>query len=427
MAGTLFRGIYAQSGQKSSDIFVFGDYLFLVAVNFFRVECYAATETMDYSVLNTKELGELISPIALYPDQLLQVILPSSTFPDQIVDAGLLIKTPEDAKQIEAQAWDGSVKVLATYPGVLSMMFQKIDWTTNLGRAFLYQNEDLLDAIQDKRSKAQSLGNLKSNEQQTVSTTTTPSGDTVIVVQPANPEVVYVPQSTTTVYTEPSSSSDTSALVPIVSFGLGMAVGAVMSDDDDDHYYYGGGYGGMWNNDNVDQWQDNRRAAWEDYNDRAWDKQEHRQEMAKDRQDFRQDSYKDGTWSPNAANRDQAKQQAQTRRDNYAKNNPQAANRAESRSQPADVQAKRDQAKAAMNSRGYSSGKHPTSAQQPQNRPSSSNVAFGNYGGRSSTQSASSRGAASRGTFGSSGGSYSGGGGRSFSGGGGRSGGGRRR
>lgn len=367
---------------------------------------YAQDNTVNTATLSKSYIGELVEPIALYPDQLLQTILPAATFPDQIVDAGLLIKTADDAKLIRDQSWDNSVKVVATYPGILQMMFKDMIWTSDLGRAFLNQNEELLSAIQLKRAAAKSHGNLKSDTHQVVKTEKTESGQTVIIVQSANPEVIYVPQSSPTVYTQPSAAS--SVLVPLATFGIGMALGSAMSNNHNDHYYYSGGYygpgPGMWyNNNSYNQWSNNRRAAWEDYNDRAWDKQDHRQDMASSSQEFRQEMIREGKTPVNQARRDQVQQQAQQHRGSFSKNHPDAASKAQNRPQQADLQARREQANAAMKSHGFDSSStqraelKQRSAERVSNRASSAGAIGGSFGDRASVYRASSRGSFSRG------------------------------
>ncbi|MBN8510958.1 MAG: DUF3300 domain-containing protein, partial [Burkholderiales bacterium] len=144
------------------------------------------------------ELEAMVAPIALYPDALLSQILMASTYPLEIVEAArwrkanpnLKDKALEDA--LAKQTWDASVKSLAAFPDVLSRMNEDLAWTQKLGDAFLGQQKQLLDAVQALRQKAQAAGNLKSNEQQVVKTETQESKQ-VIVIEPANPQVVYVP------------------------------------------------------------------------------------------------------------------------------------------------------------------------------------------------------------------------------------------
>ena len=147
-----------------------------------------------------EEVEALVAPIALYPDSVLSQALMASTYPLEIVLAARWIKAHPNVKGDDAvkavanESWDVSVKSLVAFPQVLEPMSDKLDWTQKLGDAFLAQEKEVLDAVQRLRAKAQQAGNLKSNEQQTVivepATTTT---QTIVRIEPANPEVIYVP------------------------------------------------------------------------------------------------------------------------------------------------------------------------------------------------------------------------------------------
>lgn len=151
-----------------------------------------------------QELEQLLAPIALYPDALLAQVLMASTYPLEVVAAerwvkanpGMQGKALEDA--LQQQTWDGSVKSLAAMPQVLTMMSEKIDWTQKLGDAFLAQQKEVFAAAQALRKKALDQGTLKSSNEQKVSTETV-EGTTIIKVEPANPQVVYVPAYNPTV------------------------------------------------------------------------------------------------------------------------------------------------------------------------------------------------------------------------------------
>ena len=144
------------------------------------------------------ELEAMVAPIALYPDALLSQMLMASTYPLDIVEAArwrkanpnLKDKALEDA--LQQQPWDASVKSLTAFPEVLDRMNQDLAWTQKLGDAFLGQQKQLLDAVQSLRQKAKASGHLDSNQQQTVKVETQESKQ-VIVIEPASPEVVYVP------------------------------------------------------------------------------------------------------------------------------------------------------------------------------------------------------------------------------------------
>jgi len=151
-----------------------------------------------------QELEQLVAPIALYPDALLAQVLMASTYPLEVVQAdrwrkahaSLKDKALEDA--LQQQPWDPAVKSLAVFPQVLTMMSDKIDWTQKLGDAFLAQQQDVMATAQTLRAKAQKEGTLKDTKEQKV-TTQTENNTTYIVIEPTNPEVVYVPTYNPTV------------------------------------------------------------------------------------------------------------------------------------------------------------------------------------------------------------------------------------
>ncbi|MGI9413959.1 MAG: DUF3300 domain-containing protein [Hyphomicrobiales bacterium] len=170
---------------------------------------FAQDEEAEDEKLSEGQLEQLVAPIALHPDSLLSQILMASTYPLEIVQAARWVeKNPkvtgdalEDA--MEKEDWDASVKSLAAFPQVLQMMNDELEWTQQLGDAFLAQDKDVLAAVQRLRTKADKAGNLETTEQQTVETevVTRESGtkETVYVIQPADPKVVYVPAYNPTV------------------------------------------------------------------------------------------------------------------------------------------------------------------------------------------------------------------------------------
>jgi len=158
----------------------------------------APAQSTAEAPLRQEELEQLLAPIALYPDALLAQVLMASTYPLEIVQAARWLKANpkvtgkalEDAMQ--KQRWDPSVKSLTAMPQVLEMMDTKIDWTQKLGDAFLAQQAQVMKTVQALRAKASAAGNLKSTPEQQVSTVQE-GGQSVIVIEPANPQVVYVP------------------------------------------------------------------------------------------------------------------------------------------------------------------------------------------------------------------------------------------
>jgi len=145
--------------------------------------------------LTDEELDQLVAPIALYPDALVAQVLSASTYPTEIVEANRMIQAHAAmngaalAQSIDEQSWDPSVKALAQFPSVLAMMDKNLSWTSALGEAYLHEPRDVMDAVQVMRSRAQQAGNLQSTPQQNV---TIDAG--TITIEPAAPEVVYVPE-----------------------------------------------------------------------------------------------------------------------------------------------------------------------------------------------------------------------------------------
>ncbi len=144
--------------------------------------------------LSADQLQELVAPIALYPDSLVAQILAAATYPTQIVEAERFLarhprlKGKKLAKKVNKQDWAPSVKGLTAFPSVLADMNENLSWTSELGDANYNQPQDVMNAIQFMRRHAQQAGNLQNTAQQTVNDY---NGD--IQIQPANPEVVYVP------------------------------------------------------------------------------------------------------------------------------------------------------------------------------------------------------------------------------------------
>jgi hypothetical protein len=193
--------------------------------------------------LSEAELAALVAPIALYPDPLVAQVLMAATYPLEVAEAYNWLKSNASLKgsaldkALQDQAWDASVKSVVSFPSVLDMMGSQLSWTQKLGNAVLAQQKDVMNAIQNLRKKAKAAGHLASTEQQTV--TTEGSGNTTtVVIQPTNPQVVYVPTYNPTViygswaypayppvaYYPPGYVAGTALL----SFGVGMAVGAAL-------------------------------------------------------------------------------------------------------------------------------------------------------------------------------------------------------
>jgi len=142
-----------------------------------------------------EQLQQLVAPIALYPDALVAQILAAATYPDQIVEADRWLeqhkelKSEELGKEVDKQPWDPSVKALIEFPSVLANMDKNLSWTSSIGDAYVHQEQQVMDAVQVMRDRAEKAGNLKTTSQEKVSK----QGQT-IVIEPAEPEIVYVPQ-----------------------------------------------------------------------------------------------------------------------------------------------------------------------------------------------------------------------------------------
>ena len=141
-----------------------------------------------------EQLQQLVAPIALYPDSLVAQILAASTFPEQVVVAGRFVQAHPDLKgddlghAVDQQPWDPSVKALTAFPSVLGNMDKNLAWTSSLGDAYYNQQAEVMDSVQALRRRAEQAGNLTNTPQQKVETKSS-----TIVIQPAAPEVVYVP------------------------------------------------------------------------------------------------------------------------------------------------------------------------------------------------------------------------------------------
>lgn len=153
-----------------------------------------AAPAPPYAQQTPEELQRLVAPIALYPDSLVAQILAASTFPEQVVEADRWVQAHPDLKgtdlgnAVDPQPWDPSVKALTAFPSVLGNMDKNLSWTSSLGDAYYNQQQDVMDAVQVMRRKAQDAGNLKTTPQLKVT-----DQDSDIDIEPADPDVVYVP------------------------------------------------------------------------------------------------------------------------------------------------------------------------------------------------------------------------------------------
>ena len=314
------------------------------------------------------ELDKLLTPIALYPDQLLAPMLVCAGNPSKVGAlhewlASQTAKGTELQDAAVASGFDESFAALVLFPDVVTYMSGQSDWTRKVGQAFVADKSSVFASIQRLRAKAQKAGTLKTTAQQEVETKTTSGGEQVIVIEPTNPQVVYVPQyNPQVVYVEQSSSSSSDAAVAgLIGFTAGIAIGAAIDND-----YYGpyGWHGAYMYNDGWDDWYDAREDAREDW-------QDHREDIVDERGDRAKNTQEQRTERANTA------QQQRTDRQGTQASTQQRTERSGT-------------AVASQEARGYSA----TGATRE--RSGTSSDAFSGYGSGKSERAASSRGKSSR-------------------------------
>jgi len=244
----------------------------------------AQAPATTYAMPTPDQLYQLVAPIALFPDNLVAIVLASSTFPDQItaswqwLQQNGSLKGDQLMQAVNQQPWDASVKGLTQFPDVAQQMATNLSWTSSLGDAYFNAPQNVMNAVQVMRQKAYQAGNLKSTPQQNVQVENQPAGTEpvaassgaeqqvtvvqsppqTIVIEPSQPDVVYVPSyNPTAVYGEPVPAYpgySTGAMVTtgLVSFGVGMLVGAAIANNNNN--CCGWGYNSWntgWNNSSV--------------------------------------------------------------------------------------------------------------------------------------------------------------------------------
>src|SRR5438046_1302557 len=248
----LFHGVIALAGVA---FLLLGSTAALAQQAESQVMTTTTSDTEQAPKIPNDQLDSLVAPIALYSDPLLAQTLAASTYPIEIIqlqqwmDRNKNLQGKALADAVAKQPWDPSVQGLVEFPDVVQRTAGNIQWTTDLGNAFLSQQSDVMDAVQRMRAKAQGTGNLKTSAQQVVKTETVPSGKHVIAIEQASPEVVYVPSYDPTVvygaappaypyypYTYPGYVPGTALM-----WGAGIALGAAA-------------WGGAWGNGGNCNW-----------------------------------------------------------------------------------------------------------------------------------------------------------------------------
>lgn len=242
----------------------------------------AQAPATTYAVPTADQIYQLVAPIALFPDNLVAQVLAASTYPDEVSAANTWLQQNSGLKDgqlmqaADQQPWDVSVKGLTQFPDVLNQMATSLSWTSALGDAYFNVPQDVMNAVQVMRQRAQQAGNLKSNQQQNVTvqdqapgaapppdSSSTPAPTIVqappqtIIIQPAQPQVVYVPTyNPTVVYgapvqAYPGYSSGDMALASVISFGVGIAVGAAIANTNSCCGWGWNSWGCGWHNSTV--------------------------------------------------------------------------------------------------------------------------------------------------------------------------------
>ena len=381
----------------------------LVACGPPRDKIAAGAQAAQAAPLKTGSLDEILAPIALYPDSLLAQMLMSAGDPVKITELAAWLKANQTLKGTPLQdaavkaGFDASFVALVLFPQVVTMMADQIAWTKVLGEAFGANRDAVFASIQKLRLQAKNVGTLKSSPQQEVETKTTSSGQEVIVIEPTNPQIVYVPQyNTQVVYTQAPSTvvvvqednNDAAIAAGLIGFTAGIAIGASM----DNNYYYGpyGMHGGGYMyNDAWNDYYDHREDAREDWQDHREDLSEERGDRAENRSEQRTERA--------GATQEQRTDRQQTRQENPGSQAQQRSAQAQGAStQRATSPAQTSGRTGTPEARGYGDGSG-SQAAKPTQRSGSSD-AFSGYSSGQSQRSSSARGQQSRGSSGSRGG-----------------------
>ena len=234
---------------KSVLVYVLSLSLLLGTSSYGGAAAFAQSVPTTAATSDQQALDRLLAPIALYPDALLAQVLACASSPQQVTEVTQWLQQNSQLQGTDLQeaaekaGFDAAFIALVLFPDVLSLLQQNLEWTTELGQAFTSDQKAVLDSVQRLRAQAQAAGNLKTTPEQEVKTETQ-SGQQVIVIQPANPQIVYVPQyNPQVVYVSSPPSSGDVAAAALIGFGLGIALGAAMSNS---YYgYYGWSAWGM--------------------------------------------------------------------------------------------------------------------------------------------------------------------------------------
>ena len=395
-------------------------------------EAGAPQSTGEEKPFKQEELDQLLAPIALYPDSLLTQVLMASTYPLEIVQADRWVKESKEmkgdtlAKALEEQPWDPSVKSLVNFPQVLTMMSEKLDMTLKLGDAFLAQQKEVMDTVQNLRKKAEAAGNLKTTEEQKVIVE-----KETIIIESANPQVIYVPSYNPTVvygtwwhHAYPPYPYYPHGYGTGAAFVTGVAIGAAWG--------YAWGHAN-WRGGNVNI-NVNRNTNINNNIDRDKYKKQNREKGQGKGQSGQGKWQHDASHRGGVAYKDQGTAQKYNRGTGSKDTKSREAFRGKAEAGRQDIArggADQMRNKSAGSRQGSAAGRNPGSSDRGASRQKTNKSAFGSSAGGAQTRNASNRGNQSMSSSRGSGGGARGGGGRGGGGGarggGGRGGGGGRR
>ena len=405
----------------------------------------------DSPPIPNDQLDSLVAPIAMYPDPLLAQTLAASTYPLEIIqlqqwmDKNKSLKGKALSDAVAKQPWDPSIQSMVAVPDVVKRLAGNIQWTTDLGNAFLAQQSDVMDAVQRMRAKAQAKGNLSSNQQQKVETRTE-ANKQVIVIEQADPSVVYVPSYDPAVVYGPPVYPYYPYSYPGyypgmgLAFGAGIIIGAGIANNWWGNCNWGGGdininNNNNFNRNNINNSRNNISNRQNAGGGNRW--QHNSQHRGNTPYSNRKTSDKFGgnrqTNRPSTQPSNRTDRASNNRSNDRASNNRTSARASNNR--PSDRSSGANRSSSPRNNASTRPSNRSSGADRVSNRSMSSGMdrggAFGNSGGmnRSAANFSSSRGAGSMRSSGGSRSSGFSGGGRSMGGsrGGGSRGGGRRR
>jgi len=364
--------------------------------------------------VSAADLEKLVAPIALYPDSLIATLLPASVYPLEVVQAARFIRDTNNLAKLDEQPWDENVKAVARIPEVIQQMDGDIAWMSRLGEAFLAQDKDVMDAIQAMRGKAQKAGTLQTTPQQVVVVTNmvvektieqqvVVVTNTIVQIQPSNPQVIYVPTYNPYTVYYPPPAYVYNPVAPLVTFGMGVAVGAIIANNCD--WHHGGCYNG---NVNINVNNNYNRNVNNNFNQNN---------------NINRGTSSGQKWQPDQGRLNQSGATSTASRDargwSGGSTQPGAGTRPTASTGAAGARPSTGTAAARPSTGTTSARPSPSPSPSRSAAPSSVNRSSGGSGGSafsgmssgSSTRSTSSRGAASRGGGGGGGGGRSGGGG----------------